>query len=79
MGAQRRAALGTGSNPAGADFQPYCTCFVDRLIDGVETIGLESLSLGRREQAIAAQCARARGLRPDAEAIREVGGPFPDR
>lgn len=78
-GAQRRATQGAGTNPAGANFQPYCTCFIDRIIANVETTQLESLQFGARDQAIAAQCARESGLRPDPRIIEDVGGPFPDR
>ena len=62
-----------------ADFQPYCTCLIDRLIANVATARLESLQFGAREQAVAAQCARENGLRPDPRVIEDVGGPFPDR
>lgn len=77
-GGQARAARGTGTNPRDADFWPYCTCVVDRVMAGVETARLESLRFGAREQAVAAQCAREHGLRPDPQVSEDVGGPFPD-
>jgi hypothetical protein len=74
---QIREAGEAGSDWAGTRFRPYCACLVDRVMANVETARLESLEFGAREQAIAAQCAREHGLRPDPH--QSLGGPFPDR
>lgn len=76
-GRRRRAARNEGSNPAGTDFRPYCTCFIERVMSSLTTDQLGSTAFGAREQPIAAQCAREIGLRPDPRFIDEGGG-MPD-
>lgn len=47
-----------------ANFQNYCTCFVDRSMAGLSVEQLTNLQPGPREQAIAEQCMRESGLVP---------------
>jgi hypothetical protein len=61
---QARSARGDGA-PPGTDFRGYCTCTVDRAIEGVPTEQLASLRPGPREQAIATQCAQRIGMGAD--------------
>jgi hypothetical protein len=63
-GAESRSAQGTGA-PPGSDFRGYCTCFIDGAMAGIPDDQLASLGAGSREQAIAEQCARERGLSTD--------------
>lgn len=76
-GRRRRAGRNEGSNPAGTDFRPYCTCFIDRVMSSLTTDQLEGTAFGAREQPIAARCARENGLLPDTSFIEEAGG-MPD-
>lgn len=62
--ARDRAAQG-GGQPAGTDFRPACTCYIDRVMAGLSTEQLASLQPGPREQAIVEQCAREHGLSQD--------------
>ena len=62
--ARARSARGDGA-PAGADFRGYCTCTVDRAMEGMSNDQLVGLRPGPREQAIATQCAQSLGLRAD--------------
>lgn len=62
--AEASQARGTGA-PAGADIRGYCACFIDGAIAGVPDDRLTSMQAGPREQSIADQCARERGLGTD--------------
>lgn len=78
-GRERRTPGGESRNAAGSAFQPYCTCFIDRVMARHATGELEELQFGVREQAVAATCARENGLPPDPRVTEDVGGPFPDQ
>ncbi|HTU13541.1 MAG TPA: hypothetical protein VMG08_21810 [Allosphingosinicella sp.] len=61
--AQSRAAQG-GGPPPGTDFRPACTCYIDRVMAGLNADQLAQLRPGPREQAIIQQCGREHGLIP---------------
>lgn len=64
IGAARTRAAQTGGQPAGTDFRPACTCYIDRVMAGLNTEQLARLRPGPREQAIVEQCGREHGLIP---------------
>jgi len=54
-----------GGAPPGSDIRGYCTCFIDGAMAGVSDDRLAALQPGPREQSVAEQCARDRGLAAD--------------
>ena len=62
--AEAAQAQGRGA-PPGSDIRGYCTCFIDGAIAGLPDNQLAALQPGRREQSVAEQCARDRGMATD--------------
>ena len=62
INAARTRAAQSGDQPAGTDFRPACTCYIDRVMAGLSQQQLEILQPGPREQAIVEQCGREHGL-----------------
>jgi hypothetical protein len=61
--AEARARSGAAGAPPSSDFQPVCTCYIDRVMAGKSNAELLDLRPGAREMHIIEQCASEVGSR----------------
>lgn len=74
INSSRTQSVGNPNIPAGTDFRPYCTCFIDRSMAGLTVDQLANINPGPREERIAQQCAREQGFAPDGAGALDAGG-----